>query len=74
MVGGSDGRGGTEEGVRREVYSSSLMSEVRVREVRFWASGGKEGRAKDWRGICATCAWDGGTGFCDSRDAVFWSR
>jgi tRNA(Ile2) C34 agmatinyltransferase TiaS len=49
------GREGTEKGrVRRSVYSSSLMSEVRMREVRpaVKASGGKVGRLKDWRGIC----------------------
>lgn len=63
---GRAGTGGKEEGVRRLVYSSSLMSEVKVSAVRFCASGGKSGRAKDWRGICATWAWDGGTGVCDS--------
>lgn len=74
IVGGRAGRGGKEFGRMRFVYSSSLMSEVRVRPVRFLASGGKVGRVKDWRGICATWAWEGGTGSWDSSCAVFWFR
>lgn len=48
------GRSGTEKGCsRRGWYSSSFMSEVRIRDVRpeLKASGGKVGRLKVWRGI-----------------------
>lgn len=44
-------------------YSSTLMSAVRVRACRLWASGGKLGRVKDWRGIWAPWAWEGSTGW-----------
>lgn len=46
------GRGGMFQGWERMVwYSSTLMSEVRVRALRPRASGGKVGMVKVWRGI-----------------------
>lgn len=71
------GSAGTEKGEERMVvYSSGLMSEVRIRDVRpaVKASGGKVGRLKSFRGIWAARAWDGGTGACASREAVLVAR
>ena len=57
------GRGGMVHGSLRSFwYSSTLMSEVRVKALRLWAWGGKSGIVKAWRGICAPWAWDGSTG------------
>ena len=49
-------------------YSSTLMSEVRVRALSDWAAGGNSGRLKVWSGICAPWAWDGSTGWPGSWD------
>ena len=57
------GRGGIVYGSERIFwYSSTLMSEVKVKAFRPWAAGGKSGIVKVWRGIWAPWAWDGSTG------------
>ena len=71
------GRSGTEKGCsRRGWYSSSLMSEVRIREVRpaVNASGGKVGRVNVWRGIWAARASETGTAWADSRAVALEER
>lgn len=62
--------------VRRSVYSSSLMSEVRISAPKpaVNASGGKAGSSKDWRGIWAAWACAGGTGFVDARASALLDR
>lgn len=60
----------------KSTYSASGISQVRIREEisEVKASGGKVGRVKDCRGICAAAAQKEETGSRDEREEVLYVR